>query len=387
MEFSAAVEYVLRREGVDILSHPTRFLGYMLDCADLDTTEMIVLERNCDEQLLEPYLRAARAGGPMSLEAAAKNVAANLTRNRMISADASEKMADGIAQGIARAMGMAYQPVKAAPTPAPAQPAAPAPIPTPAPAQPAAPAATPTPMPNPTPQSTPWPKPTSQPAPKTVPVQGATPKPTPKPAPKPSQTSSPAVKTQPVAKSAQPAKRGGNPLLWLLVLVTAASLWYWKFPRDIGPLHDATPLHLKIMSSSLEGSAIITAKGVYEDETIGPKYALLVEYRPPSTSSGSIVDQRYVVDSSFHEKTGDSEVVYECYWDSGDSVIEFGFPDINDWSDFGVFEGSIEVTRIDSAGHETVGLPHEWNVDINNWLASLYGKVADFVWGLGIIIP
>ena len=382
MEFSAAVEYVIRREGVDILGHPTRFLGYMLDCADLDTTEMIVLERNCDEQMLGTFLRAARAATSASLAAAAKNVAANLTRTRMIASEAAEATAEGMARGIARAQGIAYQAV----------PVTPVPVATPTPAQNPKPSAKPvtTPTPQPVQQTVPAQAPKTKPSPKPNPSPRQSPgssAPTPKHAPKPTatpvQAPSAAPTAQPVASGKQPAKKGVNPLLAFFIILTAVSLWYWKFPRTIGPLRDATPLYLKIMSSSLEGSAVITAKGIYEDEVLGPKFALLVEYRPSDVAKDTSVEQRYMVESTFHHRMGSDEVVYRCNWDSDDSVIEFGFPDIEKWSEYGVFEGAIEVTRIDAAGHETVGSSHEWNIDINNWFASLYTRLADLVWSFG----
>ncbi len=105
MSLSQATEIALRSFGIDILKKPRRFLAFVIDCLNPDAVEILVLERHCDAQLLDPYWELAK--GRMKPDEAAARTEMYLTHEHLIAVEPSIMVSRGLAGGVAAYLGIA----------------------------------------------------------------------------------------------------------------------------------------------------------------------------------------------------------------------------------------------------------------------------------------
>ena len=115
IDLTYATEMALRSCGADILGEPRRFLAFVIDYMDEGTTETRVLERHCDERLLEPYRVVVE--GRMRLEEAIARTEMYLTYEHLVDARAARLVACGLANGVVLHLGLVSSPSERVPTP------------------------------------------------------------------------------------------------------------------------------------------------------------------------------------------------------------------------------------------------------------------------------
>lgn len=92
-----AILQALRQGGTDLLQHPRRLVGHVMDIADPSAPTTISFERNCDLELLRPFSLAASLNTSDAIAEAASRAIALLIDDRMLRQDAAERLACEIA--------------------------------------------------------------------------------------------------------------------------------------------------------------------------------------------------------------------------------------------------------------------------------------------------
>ena len=166
-----AVCEALKFGGLDALGNPQGLYSMLTDLADQTSPEMRalrgVLQESQDKRFLEPLAGLNGSSSARDVEVARLRMMHWMTDERLLAEGVSASCAQGLAEGVARYLGIklpvAEPASKAQPTPKaePAKKAEPAPK--------AAPTPTPKPQPHPQPTPTPTPKPHPQPTPASTP--------------------------------------------------------------------------------------------------------------------------------------------------------------------------------------------------------------------------
>ena len=105
-----AIQMALEAHGTRALSDARLITGYALDFLDSDSVEARLLERYADERLLQPFVDVAAADGA-DLRLASFRAMAYLTDECMVESGAAQRVADGIAEGVARWKGVGWSSV------------------------------------------------------------------------------------------------------------------------------------------------------------------------------------------------------------------------------------------------------------------------------------
>lgn len=101
-----AVLIALRGGGTQLLEQPERLKGYVMDYADPDLKEVRAFERNCDEELLEIYKRAAEEKSPAAIGEAATKATYLLSNERMLQSEIAGRVACETAFALANLLGI-----------------------------------------------------------------------------------------------------------------------------------------------------------------------------------------------------------------------------------------------------------------------------------------
>ncbi len=101
-----AILRALRQGGTDLLNHPKRLIGHVLDDADPNDPATLIFERNCDLELMRIYSLAATQCTPQAMGDAAKKAATLLVDSRMLREDAAEQLACEIAFALSTHLGL-----------------------------------------------------------------------------------------------------------------------------------------------------------------------------------------------------------------------------------------------------------------------------------------
>lgn len=109
LSLSEAICYALTQEGVGLLENPKLLLGYLMDFMDPYSAELRVMERTCDEDLLEPYALCIGADVSKLSDAVAK-ATYFLNSVCLIKPEMARLVAVGIAEGIAAWCGVRWDP-------------------------------------------------------------------------------------------------------------------------------------------------------------------------------------------------------------------------------------------------------------------------------------
>ena len=201
-----ATLFALRQNGEDVLRSSHRLLSYLIDMA-ADSPSLVVLERNCDQELLEPLVDAVCESKPPTIGGirhAASRMEDLLVNGRAVSHQPAHQAVDEICRGVVRYLAersghtppTAKEPAtKTAPIPRPTIADSPSTTATPPKSEPIRPRTVtppasgsdskPNPKPTPEAKSAPAPKPKSDPTPKSDPAPTPRPQPNPQPIQKP----------------------------------------------------------------------------------------------------------------------------------------------------------------------------------------------------------
>lgn len=135
VSFEDALYQIVREEGPGALTYSWRLLGMVSDLCDNTSTEFRIFERNCDDELLQPFADALRRGANAAILSRAANSVELILESRSIEARAAQHTASCMYRGIARAAGInvpanahqkiAQNPAPDRPQPMPAAPYAP----------------------------------------------------------------------------------------------------------------------------------------------------------------------------------------------------------------------------------------------------------------------
>lgn len=105
LSFEETVYRTLATAGVGVLSDPKRFLSYVMDLCDESSVELSVLIRNCDEEVLGPYLKAADESSGESLEMASTRALYVLVDKRSIDRGRASLLCAGMRSALERCLG------------------------------------------------------------------------------------------------------------------------------------------------------------------------------------------------------------------------------------------------------------------------------------------
>ncbi len=101
-----AILRALHQGGTDLLDHPKRLIGHILDDADPNDPATIIFERNCDLELMRIYSFAATQYTPQAMGDAAQKATILLVDSRMLREDAAEQLACEIAFALSAHLGL-----------------------------------------------------------------------------------------------------------------------------------------------------------------------------------------------------------------------------------------------------------------------------------------
>ena len=100
MTLEEAVQKALEDCGTSVLSNPTLFRNYLMDCLDVNLPARRVLRRSCDASLLSPLARAVERGD--DLQGVAPLIEYHLHDTCMINEEVSHSIAAGLVEGAHR---------------------------------------------------------------------------------------------------------------------------------------------------------------------------------------------------------------------------------------------------------------------------------------------
>lgn len=114
MSVRDALNVAIRQNGLRVLRSPNEIRGYLLDLCDPSSIDVVVLVRNCDDELLKPFADAVETGDANAIELARSRAERLLVDERYERADAAKSISGALAESISSWSGINVSPKRPA---------------------------------------------------------------------------------------------------------------------------------------------------------------------------------------------------------------------------------------------------------------------------------